>query len=105
MVRLERPDLEEQRNALVVKINNAKNELKKIEDEILKKLFHSEGNILDDQELVEALNISKVTAKQISQQLEEAEQTEAKISAAREKYRSVANRGMYIRIMYIVVTI
>jgi dynein heavy chain len=100
VVRLERPDLEEQRNALVVKINNAKNELKRIEDEILKKLFHSEGNILDDQDLVEALNSSKVTAKQITQQLEEAEQTEVKITAAREKYRSVANRGS---VMYFVV--
>lgn len=93
VVRLERPDLEEQRNSLISKMNSAKNELKRIEDKILEKLFHSEGNILDDQELVDTLGASKVTAGEISTQLEEAEQTEAKISAAREKYRMVATRG------------
>ena len=95
VVRLERPDLEEQRNSLISKMNSAKNELKRIEDKILEKLFHSEGNILDDQELVDTLGASKVTAGEISTQLEEAEQTEAKISAAREKYRMVATRGMF----------
>ena len=95
VVRLERPDLEEQRNSLISKMNSAKNELKRIEDKILEKLFHSEGNILDDQELVDTLGASKVTAGEISMQLEEAEQTEAKISAAREKYRMVATRGVF----------
>ena len=93
VVRLERPDLEEQRNELIIKINNAKIELKKIEDEILRKLFHSEGNILDDQELVDTLNSSKLTAKKISLQLAEAETTEKMITTAREKYRPVATRG------------
>jgi len=95
VVRLERPDLEEQRNSLISKMNSAKNELKRIEDKILEKLFHSEGNILDDQELVDTLGASKVTAGEISTQLEEAEQTEAKISIAREKYRMVATRGVF----------
>ena len=95
VVRLERPDLEEQRNELIIKINNAKIELKKIEDEILRKLFHSEGNILDDQELVDTLNSSKLTAKKISLQLAEAETTEKMITTAREKYRPVATRGAH----------
>lgn len=60
VVRLERPDLEDQRNQLVVRINSDKNQLKAIEDRILKLLFHSEGNILDDEVLINTLNESKV---------------------------------------------
>jgi len=53
--------LEEQRNQLIVKINADKNQLKAIEDRILKLLFESEGNILDNEELIGTLNDSKVT--------------------------------------------
>lgn len=60
-MRLERPDLEEQRTELIVRINNDKNQLKNIEDKILKLLFQSEGNILDDEELIDTLNESKVS--------------------------------------------
>ena len=60
VVRLERPDLEEQRNQLIVRINSDKNQLNAIEDRILKLLFHSEGNILDDEVLINTLNESKV---------------------------------------------
>lgn len=60
VVRLERPDLEEQRNQLIVRINADKNQLKMIEDKILKLLFESEGNILDNEELINVLNESKV---------------------------------------------
>lgn len=100
VVRLERPDLEEERNKLITNINNDKNQLKAIEDKILKMLFESEGNILDNEELVNTLNDSKTTSQAISRRLEEAEKTEANISAAREKYRPVASRGS---VMYFVV--
>jgi dynein heavy chain len=59
-VGLERPDLEEQRNQLIVKINSDKNQLNAIEDRILKLLFESQGNILDNEELINILNESKV---------------------------------------------
>ena len=61
MVRLERPDLEEQRNQLIVRINADRNQLKAIEDRILKLLFNSKGNILDNEELVQTLQQSKVS--------------------------------------------
>nr|XP_006813236.1 PREDICTED: dynein heavy chain 6, axonemal [Saccoglossus kowalevskii] len=100
VVRLERPDLEEQRNQLIVRINADKNQLKAIEDRILSLLFNSEGNILDNEELINTLNESKVTSGVIQKRLAQAEQTEMKITAAREKYRPVASRGS---VMYFVV--
>lgn len=60
VVRLERPELERQRNELIVKINTDKNQLKSIEDRILKLLYESEGNILDNVDLINTLNESKV---------------------------------------------
>ena len=65
VVRLERPDLEDQRNQLIVRINSDKNQLKAIEDRILKLLFHSEGNILDDEVLINTLNESKVESNNL----------------------------------------
>lgn len=63
VVRLESPHLEEQRNELIVRINADRNQLKDIEDRILKLLFTSEGNILDNEELVQTLQESKVNLR------------------------------------------
>lgn len=60
-MRLERPDLEEKRTETIVNINNDNNLLKDMEDKTLRMLFMSEGNILDDEELIETLNNSKVS--------------------------------------------
>ncbi|KAJ3093097.1 Dynein heavy chain 6, axonemal [Quaeritorhiza haematococci] len=93
VVKLERPELEEQRNSLIVNIANDKKQLKDIEEKILKLLFNSQGTILDDEELINTLNQSKVTSAAIKERVAQAEQTEQDINAAREKYRPVAIRG------------
>ncbi|XP_028179118.1 dynein heavy chain 6, axonemal [Ostrinia furnacalis] len=93
VVRLERPDLELIRTELIVRINADKATLLEIEDKILRLLYASSGNILDDEELIETLNESKETSEIINARLEETEATEINISAAREKYRTVATRG------------
>ncbi|KAJ3267030.1 Dynein heavy chain 6, axonemal [Chytriomyces hyalinus] len=93
VVKLERPELEEQRNTLIVNISNDKRQLKDIEEKILKLLFASEGNILDDEELINTLNQSKVTSAAIKERVSLAEKTEIEINTARERYRPVAIRG------------
>lgn len=60
MVRLEQPKIEETRNKLIVQINSDKAQLRSIEDKILYMLFTSEGNILDNEQLIVTLNESKV---------------------------------------------
>ncbi|TDH16419.1 hypothetical protein EPR50_G00020980 [Perca flavescens] len=100
VVQLESPHLEQQRNELIMRINADRNQLKAIEDRILKLLFTSEGNILDNEELVQTLQESKVTSEAIKHRLEEAEATEIMINAARERYRPVATRGS---VMYFVI--
>lgn len=72
-----------------------------IEDRILKLLFESEGNILDNEVLVNTLNESKTTSMEIAKRLVEAEATEEMISTARSKYVPIAARGS---VLYFVIT-
>ncbi|XP_021113900.1 dynein heavy chain 6, axonemal [Heterocephalus glaber] len=96
VVRLERTKLEEQRIQLIVRINSDKNQLKAIEEKILRMLFTSEGNILDNEELIDTLQDSKITSGAIKTRLKEAESTEQMINVTREKYRPVATQGSVI---------
>ena len=100
VVRKERPDLEEQKDRLVVSISNDKRQLQELEDKILKLLKESEGNILDDEVLINTLNNSKLTSGMIQGRVQEAEETEKSINETREFYRPAANRGS---ILYFVI--
>mmetsp|Transcript_3151 Transcript_3151/g.13662 ORF Transcript_3151/g.13662 Transcript_3151/m.13662 type:complete len:4229 (-) Transcript_3151:2367-15053(-) len=100
VVRKERPDLEEAKDRLVLSISNDKKQLKDLEDKILRLLKESEGNILDDVDLIKTLETSKTTSTMINGRVKEAEQTEASINETREKYRPAAIRGS---ILYFVV--
>ncbi|VDK35198.1 unnamed protein product [Taenia asiatica] len=102
VTRLERPELEEQRVELIVHINEDKITLQQIEDKILKLLFESEGNILDNEALINTLNESKVTSMEIAKRLVEAEATEAMISTARSHFLPIAARGS---VLYFVITL
>ena len=96
----ERPELEEQKNTLVVQIADAQKSLKDLEDKILYMLANASGDILEDTVLIETLKESKSTSTQIGIQLKEAEATSAMIDTAREGYRTVATRAS---ILYFVV--
>ena len=93
VVRKERPELEETKDKLVVSMANDAKQLKELEDRTLKLLESSEGNILDNEPLINTLNNSKLTSGVIKQRVAEAEKTELEINAAREEYRPVATRS------------
>lgn len=63
----ERPELEEEKNALIIKSAENKKLLKDIEDKILEVLSASEGNILEDETAIKVLSSSKVLANEISE--------------------------------------
>eukprot|EP00818_Percolomonas_sp_WS_P004783 CAMPEP_0117442044 /NCGR_PEP_ID=MMETSP0759-20121206/3945_1 /TAXON_ID=63605 /ORGANISM="Percolomonas cosmopolitus, Strain WS" /LENGTH=4215 /DNA_ID=CAMNT_0005233913 /DNA_START=112 /DNA_END=12759 /DNA_ORIENTATION=- len=102
VVAYERPELEKQKNDLVTQIADGKAQLKECEDRILELLFkESEILIVDDIDLIKALNESKVMSENITQSVEQAETTAEEINLIREKYRPVATRGS---ILYFVVS-
>lgn len=61
-----RPELEEERQALIVTSANNNRQLKEIEDKILHTLSASEGNILEDETAIQILDSSKVLSDEIA---------------------------------------
>ncbi|KAM3182197.1 hypothetical protein ACTXT7_012865 [Hymenolepis weldensis] len=99
---LERPELEEQRVQLIDHINKDRISMQQIEDKILKLLYESEGNILDNETLINTLDESKKTSNEIAKRLTEAESTEARISKARSNFLPIAARGS---VLYFVIVL
>eukprot|EP00899_Mesostigma_viride_P012092 jgi/Mesvir1/20884/Mv07961-RA.1 len=89
VVAKERPELEEQKNALILQGAENKKQLKEIEDKILE-VLSSEGNILEDEKGIQVMSASKVLSDEISEKQKVAEVTEQKIDEARSAYTPVA---------------
>ncbi|KAF6774187.1 hypothetical protein AHF37_07990 [Paragonimus kellicotti] len=88
----ERPDLEEAKNQLIVSNAKMKQELKEIEDRILERLSATEGSPVDDVDLIQTLEASKLKSSEIQAKVVVAEQTEHDIDETRSKYIPVAVR-------------
>ncbi|KAJ3249578.1 hypothetical protein HDU78_000105 [Chytriomyces hyalinus] len=93
VVNIERPDLERTKADLTKQQNEFKIKLTELEDALLARLASAQGNFLGDTALVENLEITKRTATEIEQKVEEAKKTEKKINETRELYRPVAARS------------
>ncbi len=93
VVRNEKAELEEDKDRLVLSIAANKNKLIELEDQILKLLNETKGSLLDNVELVDTLEVSKQTSKEVTESVQVAEQNEIKIDAAREGYRPSAQRA------------
>lgn len=61
-----RPELEEERNILILQSAANKKNLKEIERKILETLQSSEGNILEDESAIEILDSAKIMANEIT---------------------------------------
>ncbi|XP_060913896.1 dynein axonemal heavy chain 12 [Labrus mixtus] len=93
VVAKERPELEEERNALILQSAANKRQLKEIEDKILETLQSSEGNILEDESAIEILDSAKIMSNEITKKQQIAEKTEIKIAESREGYRAIAKHS------------
>uniref|UniRef100_A0A8D2NKF8 Dynein axonemal heavy chain 12 n=1 Tax=Zonotrichia albicollis TaxID=44394 RepID=A0A8D2NKF8_ZONAL len=89
----ERPDLEEERNALIIQSAANKKNLQEIEKKILETLESSEGDILEDETAIQILDSAKVMSNEITRKQQIAEKTELKIAESREAYRPVAQHS------------
>lgn len=61
-----------------------------------RRLSNSQGNLLDDTQLIDVLAVTKQTAQDVSDKLANASQTNNKINEACEEYRPVAHRATLI---------
>ncbi|XP_054282731.1 dynein axonemal heavy chain 7-like [Macrosteles quadrilineatus] len=93
VVAKDRPDLEAEKNQLIVQGADNKRMLKEIEEKILYILSTAGDNLLEDEEGVSVLSSSKVLANEISEKQAVAEVTEKSIDAARLEYVPIANHS------------
>ncbi|EDV29505.1 uncharacterized protein TRIADDRAFT_51924 [Trichoplax adhaerens] len=96
VVQKEKPQLEIQRQNLLESIASDKVKLRDIEDKVLTSLQDSEGNILDDENLVTSLEESKKTSAVIKERVSQSESTQRKIDVNRNKFFPIATRGAII---------
>ena len=92
LVKKERPDLEQEKERLIMEGANNKKQLQDIEDKILA-LLSSDKNILLDEEAINILTASKVKSNEIKEKQTIAEQTEKNIDEARQQYKSVSQEA------------
>ena len=96
VVNAEEPDLEFRKGDVATKLAEGKRKLRQLEDEILILLSESNGNLIDDTDLISTLQSSKTTSNEVANQLAIAAETEEKIDIAREVFRSAARRSSII---------
>ncbi|XP_059095302.1 dynein axonemal heavy chain 3-like [Tigriopus californicus] len=87
---VEKPELEEKKNQLILEGAKNNKQLKDIEDKILKVLSASQGNILEDETAIQILSSSKVLSEEIAAKQRIASETESEIDTTRDGYRPVA---------------
>jgi dynein heavy chain len=93
VVKKERADIEEKSNRLILLQAKDSTQLHEIEDRILLLLTETQGNLLDDENLIETLEESKFTSNVIMERVKESQITQADLAVIRNSYRSIAARG------------
>ena len=92
VVKQERPDIEKQKDEIVINVSNLKRSLKELQDKILENLSQSKGNILDDVDLIQTLEDSKIKSSEVAKNLQESIEVEIVINETRSSYVPVSVR-------------
>eukprot|EP00701_Giardia_intestinalis_P004984 XP_001708808.1 Dynein heavy chain [Giardia lamblia ATCC 50803] len=100
VVTVEDAQLEREKDTIASQLAEGRETLTQLQDKLLDMLANATGNLLDDENLINALQDSKQTQKRIDEQVVNAEQTAKRVDALRERFRPVAQRG---RILYEVI--
>lgn len=89
----EKNELEKERMDLIMGVTANQRKMQELEANLLHKLSSTQGSLLDDVTVINVLNTSKSTSKDVKEKIRTAKEAEVKINAAREEFRPVATRG------------
>ena len=93
VVQFERPEKEEQRKELIMKMSDNRKTLKALEDKLLKDLAESVGSLVDNEALIQTLEDTKLRSEEISAAIIAGEETAKEIEETRRGYITAALRG------------
>lgn len=93
VVRSERIDLEEEKELLIEEIGINKQILSTLNDSLLRELTKTSENMLDNIELIETLESTKLRASQVNKKIDKALMAAKSIDSARNAFKPVAQRG------------
>lgn len=104
VIKKEQRSLEDQLGDLLEECTSNTKTLALYSKQLLDKISNTQGNLLDDTELVEVLANTKAKAKEVESILKTAEEKKIEINEKREQYRPVATRGsvLYFNIVEMV---
>ncbi|KAG8523219.1 Cytoplasmic dynein 2 heavy chain 1, partial [Galemys pyrenaicus] len=86
----EKPDLEEQKTKLLQQEEDKKIQLAKLEESLLETLATSQGNILENKDLIESLNQTKASSALIQESLKESYKLQIFLDQERDAYLPLA---------------
>ncbi|KAK2951696.1 putative Dynein axonemal heavy chain 1 [Blattamonas nauphoetae] len=92
-VKIERADLEEERDRLIVQAAKDQDEMMKVEDDILALLSSVTGSILDNETVIVALDKSRAISNEIKERAKQTAETTKMINTARDEFLAVSKRG------------
>lgn len=90
IIKIKRPELEEEKNKIEQRVKNLQLKLKELEDELLEKLSNETGNILDNAPLIEKLKYLKNSADQVKKSLEESDQLKSNVNEQRMLFKELS---------------
>ncbi|VDN60499.1 unnamed protein product [Dracunculus medinensis] len=89
-IKIDKPQLEARSNELTKKSENMKIQLEQLQQILLQNLALSEGNLLENNELLESLNKSKESSQIIAASLAESIRLQSELSTQRDVYLTLA---------------
>eukprot|EP01002_Notosolenus_urceolatus_P000792 NODE_11_length_4205_cov_28.405919_g8_i0.p1 GENE.NODE_11_length_4205_cov_28.405919_g8_i0~~NODE_11_length_4205_cov_28.405919_g8_i0.p1 ORF type:complete len:1357 (-),score=575.01 NODE_11_length_4205_cov_28.405919_g8_i0:133-3657(-) len=92
----EKPELEEQKSALLAQEDEYKMQLGALEETLLKELSESKGSLLENVTLINSLNEIKEKSGVIKESLKNAKELQVSLDEQREQYRPFARVGSEI---------
>lgn len=93
VVAVEKPDLQQLKEDLIIQKAENKRALQETEENILKTLAESKGDILEDEKAIQILDESKSLSKEIREKQERSLEIEKTIEEFREKYKIVSEHS------------
>ena len=92
-INFEQPDLEARKTKLLEEEERLKIQLSDYEKQLLTSLANSTGNILENKQLIDSLNQTKIQSNQIEKSLTESKSLQVSLDQQREVYRNFAHTG------------